>query len=386
MRYFTTKLLIFILFVLAGLSAYNYFKRPFWSNFQETQSASSVPIPTPTPTVAKKELIDREKVAQLLAVAVDVEVMTSEATASARMLRFIKDYRPGMVVYFGEQISTESAALVTTKIYDQFSEQDYMPLIAVDHEGGLVQRLSGDGFTKLDSWQKIVSSYSIAQQKAVLNQSAKELYQSGINIVFGPVVDLASGSAVLKSRAAADLEQTVTAASNYIYAFSQYGIMPVLKHFPGIGSLKQDPHFSVSSMTPSKTDTVVFSRLLDTFSNIGLMTTHVRIQDKFNNQVCSLTAECVGKLGEIYPKVLLITDDLAMKAALSQPGTNQPKSLEQVAVEAVQAGNHVLVFGPGVTAEGLEKVTYTLQEQYQDSASFKAKVDTALAKILELKK
>lgn len=385
MRTFTTKLLIFVLFLLAALSAYNYFKRPFWSNPQEAQVAPTTTIPTPTPTIVKKELIDREKVAQLVAVAVDVAALETDATTSARMLRFIKDYKPGMVVYFGERIATDSAELATKTIYDQFSDQEYAPLIAVDHEGGSVQRLSGDGYTKLDTWQKVVSSYSSAQQKAVLNQSAKELYQSGINLVFGPVVDLASGSAVLKTRAAADLEQTVAAASNYIYAFSQYGIMPVLKHFPGIGSLKQDPHFVVSSMTPSKDDTLVFSRLLDTFSNIGVMTTHVRIQDKFNNQVCSLTADCVGKLGEIYPNVLLITDDLAMKAALSQPGTNQLKKLEQVAVEAVQAGNHILVFGPGVTAEDLEKVIYTLQEQYQDSTSFRAKVESALAKILELK-
>lgn len=384
MRYLSTKILILCLAVVAGLAAYNYFHQPFWPQLVEQQETA--PTPTPTPIIVKKTLTDRDKITQLMAVAVDVDELLSEGSASASLLRFISDYQPGVVVYFGQQVSATAAAMATQRIYEQFAEQDYKPLVAVDHEGGSVQRLSGEGFTKLDPWQRVVGSYSPVQQKAVLSQSAKELYEVGVNIVFAPVVDLASGSAVLGSRAAADINQVEAATTEFIYAFAQYGIMPVLKHFPGIGTITRDPHVAVSSITVGRDDAAIFGRILDIFSNIGVMSTHVRVRDKFDNVVCSLSVECVGKLGELYPRLLLFTDDLAMPSALSKPGGGQAKTLGQAAIEAVQAGNHVLVFGNGVSTLELEQVVLALQAQHADSASFRELVEMAASKVLEYKR
>lgn len=387
MKYFTTYLFIIILLFLTGLSAYNYFHKPFLNEAEVSSMVPELENSNPLPTaVPKKELKTIDKLAQLIVVPVEVEEIATDASNSARMMRFIKDFQPGIVTYFGEEISTESATLTTEKIYASFSETDYLPLISVDHEGGSVQRLSGEGFTKLDPWQTIVNEYSNAQQKAVFNQSAKELYDVGVNMVFGPVVDLASSSAVLKSRSASGLEETFEASSNYIYGFAQYNIMPVVKHFPGIGSIRQDPHFAVSAISLSKDDTAIFSKLLDRFSNIGVMTTHVRIADKFDGQVCSLSVDCVGKFSLLYPQILLFTDDLSMAAAKSRKGTNQiDRELGEVAVDALIAGNDILLFGRGTSAEELEKVLYVLENEYNDSLSFRNRVDASLAKILKLK-
>lgn len=387
MKHLTTKLLIFFLLILTLLSAYNYFKKPFANQSDLLQKDIVLNSPTPTPTKApKKELNTREKIAQLLVVPLDVNDLESEGTASAKMLNFIEDYDPGFVLYFGEGISTTAASLATTKVRNGFAETDYLPLIAVDHEGGLVQRLSGEGFTKLESWQKVVETYTPAQQKAVYNQSSRELLSVGINIVFAPVVDLASASAVLQSRAASDLDLTVVATTNFIYSFSQNGIMPVIKHFPGIGSISKDPHYAVSTISLDKQDTAIFGQILDVFGNIGVMSTHVRLTDKFSGKVCSLSEECLGKFLELYPRILLFSDDLSMKAARAQLGTSQDKDLADVAVEAVRAGNNALIFGKGVEPQTLERVIYALQKEYEDSESFRQKVEASLAKILNLKK
>jgi len=386
MRYWTTKLLILLLFVLTLISAYNYFKKPFFK--ESNQLAANIsPTPTPTPAkTAKKELDTKAKISQLIVVPLDINELDKDSSSSARMMRFIEDYDPGFVLYFGEKISTQSALLAKESIYSSFTESDYLPLIAVDHEGGLVQRLNGEGFTKLDAWQKVVTEYSSAQQKAVFNQSARELEGVGINIVFAPVVDLASGSAVLKTRAADDLDQVYSATSNFIYSYSQNGLMAVIKHFPGIGSISQDPHNAASTISLSKEDTEIFSKLLDKFNNIGVMTTHVRLKDKLAGKVCSLSAECLAKFTESYPKALLFTDDLSMKSARVQGESNQEKEIGQVAIEAIEAGNNVLVFGKGVNAAALEEVMVTLQEKYKDSESFRNKVNISVAKVLELKK
>lgn len=385
MRHWTTKLLIFFLFILTLISAYNYFKKPFFK--QPNQATEITPTFTPTPTkTLKKELTTKDKITQLIAVPVDLNELEEESSSSARILRFIEDYDPGLIVYFGEKISTQSALLAKEVIYDSFSETDYLPLIAVDHEGGLVQRLNGEGFTKLDAWQKVVNSYSNEQQKAVFNQSARELNEVGINIVFAPVVDLASSSAVLKTRAASDMDKTYLAASNFILQFAQNGVMTVIKHFPGIGSISKDPHNAASTITLDKNDTEIFSQLLNKFKNIGVMTTHVRLENKLSGQVCSLSEECLSKFTDTYPKVLLFTDDLTMKSAKAQGDSTQEKSLGQIAVEAIKAGNNVLVFGRGTNASSLEEVVVTLQKEYEDSESFRNKVNNSVAKILELKK
>jgi hypothetical protein len=126
---------------------------------------------------------------------------------------------------------------------------------------------------------------------------------------------------------------------------------------------------------------------LDRFSNIGLMSTHLRVADKFDGQVCSLSADCVGKLPELYPNVLLFSDDLAMTAARVPAGSSvASRSLPEVAVAAVRAGNHILIFGRGVKAEELESVLFALEKEYEDSASFRELVASNLQKVLALKK
>lgn len=385
MRYWTTKLLIFFLFVLALVSAYNYFQKPFFK--ESNQAANTTPTPTPLPPkTPKKELSIKDKIAQLIMAPIDINELEKESTSSTRMLRFIEDYDPGFVLYFGEKISTDSATLATTKIYSSFGETDYFPLIAVDHEGGLVQRLSGEGFTRLESWQKVVTDYSSAQQKAIFNQSARELGAVGVNIVFAPVVDLASNSAVLKTRATDDLEKVFSAVSNFIISYSQNGLMSVIKHFPGIGSINRDPHNAVSTIALSKNDTEIFSKVLNKYSNIGVMTTHVRLKDKLAGQICSLSEECLSEFHQSYPNVLLFTDDLSMKAALANEENAQERTLAQVAIEAIRAGNNVLVFGRGVDSASLEGVIVALQKEYEDSESFRTKINNSLSKILELKK
>lgn len=385
MKYWTTKLLIFFLFILLLASAYNYFKRPFFKETNQIAEDNAKPTLSPSET-PKKDLSLEEKLAQLLMVSIDINELEKNSSHSANLLSFIKEKKPGFILYFGEKISTTSAISATKAVYDSYDKNDYMPLIAVDHEGGLVQRLNGEGFTKLDSWQKVVSTYSNAQQKAVFNQSATELNAVGINIVFAPVIDLASNSAVLKTRVAADLDKTFAAASNYIYSFSQNGVMPVVKHFPGIGSINRDPHNSVSSISLSKEDTEIFSKILNQFNNIGVMTAHVQLDNKLDGKICSLSEACLSKFAQFYPKVLLFTDDLMMKAARGQNGTSEEKNISEIVVEAIEAGNNVVVIGRDANVDTLEKIIYALQTEYKDSESFRKKVDSSVAKILELKK
>lgn len=390
-RYYRTYIFIFLLTILAGLLAYNYFKRPFAD--QNANQPSVAEQLTPTPTIAKKQLNLRQKIAQLLAVPLSLDALEQQGEAALTQdpdtreaLNWIKDRQPGFVVYFGQNISTQAASLSSEVLAAAFGPADYAPLVMVDHEGGVAQRLSGEGFTKLDPWQRVVDEYTKAQQQALWQQSALELYQVGVNIVLAPVVDLASGSAVLKNRASGNFDRTYQAAEGFVYIFSQYGIMPVIKHFPGIGQSRIDLHQQAGVAELGADDTRIFSKLLDKYPNLAVMTSHLRLRDKLAGQPCSLSAECLKAFPESYPQALLITDDLGMKAALANTGSSEEKELAQVAIEAVRAGNHVLLFAEGVSWYDLDAVVRALEKEYQDSLSFRERVEAALAQVLSLKR
>lgn len=396
-----TGLLIIFLTVIAALLGYNYFLQ----RMRPQPIVEAVPSPTPTPTLTAKPnkvLSDREKITQLLAIPVDVTQFLSEekaasateasftpqklvATSSSSTAEWIQANKPGVIVYFGKNIASASAQLATSQIRQLYPPTAYAPLFAVDHEGGSVQRLNGQGFSQLDNWQALVMNYTPTQQEIALQQSAQQLATVGINMVFSPVVDLASQSAVLGNRAAADPALVKAAAEKYISIFGRFHIMPVLKHYPGIGSLTRDIHTQSATITLQADDTKIFSQLLDESPNIGVMTTHVSLTDRFNGTVCSLSADCLSPLIKNYPQVLVVTDDLNMTSARMGMGTTRAQTLSETAIAALKAGNNLLVFGPQVTTSDLDAVVANLVQLYTDSLSFRNQVDQSLAKILQLK-
>ncbi len=69
----------------------------------------------------------------------------------------------------------------------------------VDHEGGSVQRLNGEGFTILPSWKRMCNQTAELRQSS-LASSAAELAAVGIDVVLAPVVDVSHSNIVLRDR------------------------------------------------------------------------------------------------------------------------------------------------------------------------------------------
>lgn len=392
MRGIGTKLLIAFLFSLTVFLAYLYFKN-INSQAPVVVLPSSV-NPTPTPTVSIK-LSTRQKLAQLLAVPLVLpQAIASNSSEQALIddsndrsieLSWLAENQAGIVIYYGQAITMQDAQTAKEKLREIYSSFLYQPLIAVDHEGGTVQRLSGSGFSQLDSWQQLVNKYDHSAQETALASSASQLAEVGVNIVFAPVVDLEQEERILRSRAASDSAAVESAAINFINVFGQEKIMPVLKHFPGIGSIRTDLHFSSASISLTAEETAIFSSILDQYPNIGVMSTHVRLNNKFNGELCSLSSECLGPLKKSYPQTIVFSDDLMMNSARQQESTDEKVELGELAVKALRAGNDILLFGPSSTQGDLNQVLSRLELEYADSESFRQVVETSLKKILLLK-
>ncbi len=134
-------------------------------------------------------------------------------------------------------------------------------LIAVDHEGGRVQRFRTDGFTHLPSMRAIGDLWGQDDKgqpgSGVLKACeaatsvgfvlASELRACGVDFSFTPVLDLDHGlSSVIGDRAFARDPRVVSLlARSLMQGLLQAGMGNCGKHFPGHGAVKADSHTDI---------------------------------------------------------------------------------------------------------------------------------------------
>lgn len=126
-------------------------------------------------------------------------------------------------------------------------------LIAVDHEGGRVQRFKTDGFTALPSMRKLgqvwMQDPMVAMRMAtdVGYVLGAELRACGVDLSFTPVLDLDYGvSKVIGDRSFhRDPRVVAMLARALTQGLSLAGMSSCGKHFPGHGAVAADSHHEI---------------------------------------------------------------------------------------------------------------------------------------------
>lgn len=383
----TTRNLIVGLFIIVILLAYNYYTQPFYKFFNKKiaeYESVNVIMPTPEPTLDPRiallnDLSSQEKIEQLIAVPYKID---SEASASTDLDTYqARAY--GFYTIYGENISQEALTQELSKIKISYTDKKLLPLFATDHEGGSVQRLTGTGFTTLPAF---ADSCTLDQKEreALYTESAMELNKAGINIVFAPVLDIASDHKILKDRACSSYIDSRKAAEDYILSFAKYQILSVVKHFPGIGQTSQDLHKAEDEITPDRDESLSFKYIFDRYPNVGAMTAHVKLKDQLEGDWCSLSKECLVVFSTNYKDVLVFTDALDMLLKQAEP-EDSLEFLKTSSKRAILAGNNVIVFGPNMSPDDIRAIVTFLTDEYTIDTAFKEKVDQSLIKIISIK-
>lgn len=198
-------------------------------------------------------------------------------------------------------------------------------IVAVDHEGGRVQRFRDD-FTLLPSAGSLIENNDLKTACELAFSSAwvmaSELIACDIDLSFAPVLDLNGISDVIQERAfASSIIETVTIAEAYINGMKSAGMVSTGKHFPGHGSVKADSHTALP--VDSRSELEIFTKDIKPFTSLiqkgaldAVMPSHV-VYSQCDLQPAGFSSYWLGDVlrKQLGFKGVIISDDLSMHGA-----------------------------------------------------------------------
>jgi len=205
-------------------------------------------------------------------------------------------------------------------------------IIAVDHEGGRVQRFR-DGFTAIPAMLELGWAWDHGQQQArQLAQEigfvlAAELLAHGVDLSFAPVLDLDRGiSTVIGDRGFhSDPLAVGELARAVLHGLKQAGMNGVGKHFPGHGTVSADSHHEIpvddrTYADIEASDLEPFRRLIDAGVG-GIMPAHV-IYPRVDDQPAGFSSVWLTQVlrGRLGFDGVIFSDDLSMEGARGAGG------------------------------------------------------------------
>lgn len=247
---------------------------------------------------------------------IDIEGLQLTDTDRARL----QNPLVGGLILFGRNYqSPEQLAKLTSEVHALRSPP---LLIAIDHEGGRVQRCR-DGFTRLPPMRHLGNLWERDPKQAISVAHeigfvlAGELRKNGVDLSFTPVLDLDWGHSEVIGNRSFHRDPAVVAqlAGALIEGLHLADMAACGKHFPGHGWAEADSHVAipVDERCPDElaTDMEPYQRLkLD-----AVMMAHV-IYPQVDTLPAGFSQKWVGKLrNELGFDGVIFCDDLSMQGA-----------------------------------------------------------------------
>ena len=276
------------------------------------------------------------------------QVIVAGWKGTAAPIDMVRSLHLGGVIAFADNVTS------TTQIRDINAQlargvrRKWPLFISVDQEGGIVERIKGDA-TRFPTFMSAGAAGKVALTKQAARASGAELRGLGFDVVFAPDADVTSGSSdpTIGSRSAgSDTATVIERVAAAVDGYTDSSLVPVLKHFPGHGSVPQDSHLTLPVQTRTRKQLAV--RDLAPFAAAveqgvpAIMAGHIDVRSIDPQVPSSMSKKLItGVLREdLGFNGLVVTDSLSMA------GVRAKYDAARSAVQGLRAGNDVLLMPP----------------------------------------
>lgn len=317
-----------------------------------------------------------------------------EVTQDEPILKDIAQGKIGGIILFEKNIPADNSYIKLKQLTWSLKQNAPLPLLmAIDQEGGRVNRLKEKyGFPPTVSAQYLGETANLDSTTFYAEITAATLAGLGFNVNFAPVVDLSTYKdnpviGKIERAYSDDPDSVVMQAEAVIDAHRRFGVITVLKHFPGHGSSHADTHLGIADVTDywQAKELQPYQRLLQKHKVDAIMTAHI-VNRKLDEE---------GKPGTLsYPIItgllrdslnydgVVFSDDMQMHAITEHYG------LEKAIKLSILAGVDILMFSNNIqgsedrTVDTVHKIVKDLVEKGEISPE---RIDESYNRILKLK-
>ena len=321
-----------------------------------------------------------DKIGQLL-------VLTAQGTSAADNAAQIEAYRPGGLIYFDANLDdAEQIAAMSAGVQEIAAEQGQgVPLfLGIDQEQGLVVRLPVG--TRFPDAMAVGATRDTELAALRAATTAEELTALGINLNYAPDADVNTdpNNPVIGIRSfGSDPDLVAQMAVTEANAYSEGGVVPVVKHFPGHGDTDVDSHTGLPVIDLPRDRWEAehlppFRAAVDAGVD-AIMTAHVLMPQLDESEAPEPATISPTLIGGILRDELGY-DGVVTTDALNMEGVRQRHSDGEIAVRVLEAGVDQLLMPPDPAA-----AVSSIREAVEQGRLTEERIDESVLRVLTLK-
>ena len=351
------------------------------------------PSPVPPETLTREQWLQSEAEARAKTLSIHEQasqvLMTGidgDTTFPDHLWRHFDGIVPGAILLFGYNIADtpERVHAYIASCYRAFETMGgrVSPFIAIDHEGGMVNRLRGIT-GPLPSAGRVANKLEPEEAERLYYQNGRQLRALGITMNLAPVAEILTGDnpSFLSSRSyGSDFATVSRYVSAAVRGYRTAGVLPVVKHYPGNSGT--DPHDGISTLAVSRetletTYLPVFRHVFDIGAPAVLLS-HVRVSSiDTENPFCLSSLGVSGLLRQTESfSGLVLTDDISMDALVQDTGSSSEK-----AVRALRVGCDMIM----TSDTDIARIVAGIAAEAERDPDFARRLENAVTTIMRLK-
>jgi beta-N-acetylhexosaminidase len=323
-----------------------------------------------------------EKIGQMLMVGINGIIAGSDAK------EVIHNLHAGGIIFYGSNIKTPNQTVDFTNQLKAMNQSAKNPLplfISVDEEGGMVDRMPSPIL-------KMPSAFAIGKKDdpefaysacETLGEAVRDL---GFNMNYAPVLDVVkdpAASAIGERSFGTDPHLVSRIGVAAMKGIHSKNVIPVVKHFPGYGSVNVDAHQDLPTVEYGRNqleenDWLPFKNAIQNDADV-IMVTHELVAGLETTYPASMSTTIMTNMlrDQLGFKGVIMTDDMTMGAITKRYG------LQTAAVTSVQAGADVVMIS--FHKDEQTNAFHALKQAVVKGTLSEQRIDDSVYRIMELK-